>query len=179
MRLQTILNRTDRIKRITYGKIRVHEFGESLQLSIRILPRRNSRPFCSRCGCRGPVHDKLTDLQYQHVPICGIAVVFLYAMRRVKCNRCGTTVKMVPWSEGKNRLTTCCLWIIASWTKRLSWTEVATIFRTSWDSVMQAIEHAVAWGLEHRDLTGSQAIVIDEIAWAKGSNRPANHTDQS
>jgi len=89
-------------------------------------------------------------------------------MRRVKCDRCGVKVEMVPWGDGKNRMTTACRWFLASWAKRLSWTEVAVIFRTSWDSVMRAVEHAVAWGLEHRDLSGVQAIGIDEIAVAKG-----------
>ena len=168
MRLQTILNRTARIKGFTYGNIRMHETQGSPYLSVRIFPRRNSRLFCSVCGRRGPVHDKLPDRQFQHVPIYGIAVVFLYAMRRVKCKRCGVTVEMVPWGDGKYRLTTFYRWFLASWAKRLSWTEVATIFRTSWDSVMHAVEHAVAWGLEHRDLSGVQAIGIDEIAWARG-----------
>ena len=168
MRLQTILYQTERIKGFKYGKIRKHEIGDSCYLSVRILPRRNSRPFCSGCGRRGPVHDKLPDRQFQHIPIYGIAVVFLYAMRRVKCDRCGVKVEMVPWGDGKNRLTTSCRWFLASWAKRLSWTEVATIFHSSWDSVMRAVEHAVAWGLEHRDLSGVQAIGIDEIAWARG-----------
>jgi len=111
-----------------------------------------------------PVHDKLPDRQFQHIPIYGIAVVFLCAMRRVKCDRCGVKVEMVLWGDGKNRQTISCRWFLASWAKRLSWTEVAVIFRTSWDSVMRAVEHAVAWGLEHRDLSGVQAIGIDEIA---------------
>ena len=42
-------------------------------------------------------------------------------------------------------LTTTYRWYLATWAKRLSWTEVGAIFRTSWDSMCRAVEHAVAW----------------------------------
>ena len=42
------------------------------------------------------------------------------------------------------------------------------IFRTSWDSVCRAVEHAVEWGLAHRDLSELTALGIDEIAWSRG-----------
>jgi transposase len=50
----------------------------------------------------------------------------------------------------------------------LSWSEVGSIFRTSWDSVCRAVEHAVEWGLAHRDLSDVKALGIDEIAWGRG-----------
>jgi transposase len=75
---------------------------------------------------------------------------------------------MVPWCDGKNRLTTTYRWFLATWARRLSWSEVAAIFRTSWDSVTRAVEHAVAWGLAHRDLGGLTAIGVDEVAWSRG-----------
>ena len=45
---------------------------------------------------------------------------------------------------------------------------VATIFRTSWDSVWRAVDHAVEWGLAHRDLGAVTAPGADEIAWSRG-----------
>jgi transposase len=78
------------------------------------------------------------------------------------------TVEMVPWCDGKNQLTTTYRWYLATWAKRLSWSEVGSIFRTSWDSVCRAVEFAVEWGLAHRELSGLTALGVDEIAWAKG-----------
>jgi transposase len=96
-------------------------------------------------------------------------LVFLaYRMRRVDCPRCGVTVEIVPWCDGKNQLTTTYRWFLASWARRLSWSEVGTIYRTSWDSVCRAVEHAVEWGLKHRDLSGVTAVGIDEVAWQRG-----------
>jgi hypothetical protein len=50
----------------------------------------------------------------------------------------------------------------------VSWSEIAGIFRTSWDSVFRAVEHAVDWGLAHRELSKLIALGIDEIAWSRG-----------
>ena len=36
------------------------------------------------------------------------------------------TVEMVPWCDGKNQLTTTYRWYLATWAKRLSWSEVAS-----------------------------------------------------
>jgi len=100
--------------------------------------------------------------------VWGILVFLAYRMRRVNCKRCGITVEMVPWCDGKNQLTTTYRWFLSTWAKRLSWSEVAGIFRTSWDSVCRAVEHAVEWGLAHRDLSELIALGIDEIAWSPG-----------
>ena len=42
------------------------------------------------------------------------------------------------------------------------------VFRTSWDSVYRAVRMAVEWGLAHRDLSGIEAIGIDELARRRG-----------
>ncbi len=59
---------------------------------------------------------------------------------------------------------------LARWAKRLSWQEVARVFRTSWDQVFRSVAMAVAWGRDHVDLTGIRAIGIDEIHWQHGGN---------
>ena len=113
-------------------------------------------------------YDRLEERRFEFVPIWGILVFLAYRMRRVNCKRCGVTVEMVPWCDGKNQLTTTYRWYLATWAKRLSWSEVGSIFRTSWDSVCRAVEHAVEWGLAHRDLSKVTALGVDEIAWARG-----------
>ena len=90
-------------------------------------------------------------------------------MRRVDCATCGhVRVEQVPWAEGKHQLTTTYAWFLARWAKRLSWREVATTFRTSWESVYRAVALAVDWGRAHQDLTGIEAVGIDEIQWQHG-----------
>jgi transposase len=57
---------------------------------------------------------------------------------------------------------------LARWARRLSWKETAEAYRTSWDKVFDAVEHAVTFGLEHRVPDDINAIGVDEIQYAKG-----------
>ena len=168
MRLQTILNRVEKYKSFVYGNGRIETISGVSRLVIPLRARKRSRPICSGCGCGGRTYDRLPVRRFEYVPLWGLLVFFSYRMRRIDCGRCGVTVEQVPWCDGKNHLTTRYRWFLATWAKRLSWSEVATIFQTSWDSVCRSVEHAVAWGLKHRDLSGVSALGIDEIAWQKG-----------
>ena len=78
----------------------------------------------------------------------------------------GSPSKWCLGATARTNLTTTYRWFLSTWAKRLSWSEVASIFRTSWDSVFRAVDHAVEWGLAHRDLSELKALGIDEIAWA-------------
>ena len=168
MRLATILNRVEKHKSFVYGSGRFEGRESCLTLVIPIRSRENGCAVCSGCGVPGPTYDHLAERRFEYPPLWGIAVFFAYRMRRVNCGSCGVTVERVPWCEGKHSLTTRYRWFLASWAKRLSWSEVASIFHTSWDSVCRAVEHAVEWGLAHRDLNDVTALGIDEIAWQRG-----------
>jgi transposase len=168
MRIQTILNRVEKFKSFSYGAACLEERNDGPALVVQVRPRKNSRPHCSGCGRRGPAYDRLEMRYFEFVPLWGIVVFLAYRMRRVNCKRCGVVVEMVPWCDGKNHLTTTYRWFLSSWAKRLSWSEVASIFRTSWDSVCRAVEHAVEWGLARRDLSEVKAVGVDEVAWSRG-----------
>lgn len=168
MRIQTILNRVEKFKSFVYGKASLEKHDDGLALVVEVQPRKNSRPVCSGCGRRGRPYDRLERRRFEFVPIWGILVFLAYRMRRVECKRCGVTVELVPWCDGKNQLTITYRWYLATWAKRLSWSEVGSIFRTSWDSVRRAVEYAVEWGLARRDLSQVTALGVDEIAWQRG-----------
>jgi transposase len=154
-----------------FGSIRLVEKAKRLLIEIEIRPRKGRQPLCSSCGNPGPGYDTLKVRRFEFVPLWGIAVFFLYAMRRVDCPACGVKVERVPWAEGKNHLTTTYAWFLAKWAKRLSWKETAEVFQTKWDNVFRSVQMAVAWGLAHRDLDNITAIGIDEICWKKKGSR--------
>jgi transposase len=133
-----------------------------------VQPRKGASAICGGCGVKRRGYDRLGSRSFAFVPLWGMAVFLVYAMRRVDCPRCGVVAEMVPWAEGKSPMTHAFTWFLASWAKVLSWKETARRFRSSWDAVFRAVEHAVCWGLEHRNLDGIRAIGVDELSWKKG-----------
>ncbi len=168
MQVKTILNRIEKHQSFVYGKEKMIENGEQLMLEVPIRPRRNSRPICSGCGQKRPGYDTLPPRRFEFIPFWGILVYFVYAMRRVNCPDCGIKVEQVPWAQGKRSITTTYGWFLARWAKRMSWSEVATAFQTSWHLVFSAVEMAVHWGREHMTMSGITAIGVDEMQWGRG-----------
>jgi transposase len=168
MQIKTILNRIEHFKSFVYASDRLVEIEGEKTVEVTIEPRANGRPICSGCGRVRPGYDRLPPRRFEYVPLWAMPVFFLYAMRRVNCPECGVTVEQVPWGDGKCHLTTSYRWFLARWAKRLSWKEVAAVFHTTWDSVFRSVQHAVFWGLVHRDLSGIEAIGVDEIQRSRG-----------
>ena len=169
MQIKTILNRIQKQRGFVYGPMRLREQGGTLRLEVEIYPHLRNGPRCASCGRRGSQYDTRPPRWFEFVPLWGIRVFFLYRMRRVACAPCGgVRIERVPWAEGKHQLTTTYAWFLARWATRLSWREVAATFRTTWDSVFRAVAMAVAWGRAHQDLTGIEAVGIDEIQWQHG-----------
>jgi transposase len=168
VQLKTILNRVEKHRSFVYGDASFVEDADRPTLEVPVMPRANSRAVCSGCERPGPGYDALPARRFEFVPLWGIVVFFVYAMRRVNCPRCGVKVEVVPWADGKKRITVTYAWFLAGWAKKLSWTEVARTFHTSWDTVFRAVEMAVEWGRAHMNIMGITAIGVDEIAIQKG-----------
>ena len=167
MRVQSILNRIEKHKGFVYERVRWSDAQASV-LQVEVRPRRGSQPQCSGCGQRGPGYDTLARRRFQFVPLWGMQVFFLYALRRVQCGRCGVKVEVVPWAQGKRSLTLSYMHFLATWAGRLSWQEVARFFCTSWEQVFRSVRWMVEWGLAHRDLSGIRALGLDEVAFQRG-----------
>jgi hypothetical protein len=110
---------------------------------VRVRPRNNGKPSRSRCGRPGPAYGRLEQRHFAFVPVWGNLVSLASRMRRVDRRRCGVTVEMGPWYDGEDQPTTTYRWSLATRDQRLSGSEVASISRTSWDSVFRAVGHAV------------------------------------
>ncbi len=165
MKVKAILNKCHPIKRFVYGKA---EFIGN-QLHVKIRPRKNSKGECGECGKRGPTYDTArTPRLFEFVPLWGFAVFFVYVMRRIDCPDCGIKTERVPWADGKNRSCNVYRLFLARWARRLPWSEVATIFGTTWNVVCRSIRWVVDYGLEQRELDNIKSIGVDEVAIWKG-----------
>lgn len=82
MQLKAILNRVEKQPSFVYESVRLVE-GPRLEMEVIVRPRVNSRPRCSGCGQVGPGYDTQGLRRFEFVPLWGIAVFFVYTMRRV------------------------------------------------------------------------------------------------
>ncbi len=168
MQLKTILNRIEKHRSFVYGTAEFVETERGPAIDVEIQPRANGKAICSGCDRPRPGYDTLPPRRFEFVPLWGFLVFFVYAMRRVACPNCGVTVEKVPWGTGKNHLTKTYAWFLASWAKRMTWTDVARAFRASWDTVFRAVATAVEWGLARRNLQNVCSIGVDEISLRRG-----------
>jgi transposase len=168
MQIKTILNRVQKFKSFVYKSVSWVESQESPVLEVTVVERSNGKPICSGCSCQRPGYDRQPQRRFEFVPLWGIKVFLVYTPCRVDCPSCGVRIERMPWALGKRPLTRSYGWFLANWAKRLSWKETAEVFRTYWESVFRSVEIAVEWGRAHQDLSGVQAIGVDEIAWKKG-----------
>ena len=104
MQLKAILNSIEKHKGFVYDGITWDAVAPDKTLLIDVRPRQGSRGYCSGCGTRSRTYDTMKARRFQLVPLWGIVVFFVYAMRRIDCKACGVTVEMVPWADGKKRL---------------------------------------------------------------------------
>ena len=169
MQLKTILNRVTNYKSFVFGKIEIVESISGKLIEVEVQSRKNGQRICSGCSKVRPGYDTMpSPRRFDFVPMWGMAVIFIYCMRRVNCPDCGVRVEQVPWADGKSPVTHELKWFLAKWAKLMSWKEVATAFRVSWDCVFESVKQAVSWGLSHRNMDGIESIGIDEVQWHRG-----------
>lgn len=168
MLLKTILNSIENHKGFVYESVCWDDEAERKTLLVQVLPRKGSKGFCSGCGKRRPSYDTMKPRRFQFVPMWGIVVFLVYALRRLDCKDCGVKVEMIPWADGKKRIAKSFGWFLSNWAKRLTWKDTAEAFQTSWDTVYRAVEASVEWGRQHVDLSDVTAIGVDEVMWRRG-----------
>ena len=166
MELTTILNQCYPQPGFVYDKARFGADKKAIEVPMR--PRRGTKGICGRCEKPAPGYDTLPARKFDFIPLWGFVVFLIYARRRVQCPDCGISAEKLPWSAGKQHSTQAHLLFLAAWARKLSWTEVAESFHSSWDRVHDAVEYVVQYGLQHRTLESIFAIGVDEIQYAKG-----------
>jgi hypothetical protein len=112
LNVKTILNLKEKNPRFVYRDVRLTE-TKGQRIEVKVEPRRGSKGICSGCGKKCAGYDRLPQREFIHVPLWGIAVIFLYCMRRLACRTCGITAEVVPWSTGKSPLTISYAWCLS------------------------------------------------------------------
>ena len=172
LQLRTILNHVHPIKGFVYADVRLATSanGRTKRIDAHIVARKKSKGRCAHCGEAHATYDHQPERSFAFVPLWGLLVYLFYAPRRIHCPTCGIHVEAIPWAAGKSLMSTVYMSFLATWARRMSWTETARAFGTTWDNVYRAVTWVVEYGLAHRDLDGITALGIDEIHFRKGNN---------
>ncbi len=112
MQLKTILNRVHKFKSFVYKSVRWVGNEAAPELEVEVAERANGKPVCSGCCHHRPGYDRLAKRRFEFVPLWGIKVFLVYALRRVECPSCGIRVEQMPWAMGKRPLTKS-LWLVS------------------------------------------------------------------
>ena len=169
MLIESVLNRCHKINGFVYGNVGWEKSKEGNILEVEVRPRKNTKGICSKCRRPSATYDTAKNpRRFEFIPLWGYAVVLLYRMRRVSCKDCGIRVEYIPWADGKHQLCRIYQQFLANWARRLSWSETANIFKTSWQSVRRSVEWMVQWGLGRRDVKDVTAIGVDEVQYQRG-----------
>ena len=99
MLIKTVLNRVQKHKSFVYKNVILSEESGPPAFLVKIVPRSGSQGTCSGCDKKRPGYDTLPERRFEFVPLWGIAVFFLYAMRRVNCPGCGIVAPAYPLGE--------------------------------------------------------------------------------
>jgi transposase len=98
----------------------------------------------------------------------GIPVQLRYRPWRVDCPACGVKVESIPWSAGKSPIAVPLMVVLATWSRILAWDVVAKLFGVSWQTVVDAVDAAVAYGRTVERYGGVTHVGIDELSRKKG-----------
>ena len=93
MHLQSILRRVQPLPGFVYDSVELRGTRSATDIHVHVRARAGSRAICGGCGKKRPGYDTLGERRFAFVPLWGMAVFFIYAMRRVDCLRCGVTAK--------------------------------------------------------------------------------------
>lgn len=125
-------------------------------------------PRCSGCSCRvRAVQDRYAGRQWRHLDLGPWRVWLRYAIRRVRCRRCGVCVELVPWAESQSWFTYDFEEQVAYLTQRADKTTVSALMRIAWRTVGAIIERVVPRHRQGDRLDGLTHIGVDELSYRR------------
>lgn len=138
--------------------------GEGIAVDVKPTAR---VPYCSGCGHAAPhVHDKRQRC-WRHLDLAGMDLRLRYTLRRVDCERCGTTVEMVPWAETGSWFTLDFEDQVGFFAQKTDQTTIAKLMGVAWRTVGSIIRRVTTRLLPADLLDNLKRIGIDELSYRK------------
>lgn len=123
---------------------------------------------CSGCGrATVSIHDREVR-RVRDLPIFEVPVEVMLERLRVACARCGPKLEQLDWLEPYSRVTSRLAQSVSRMCKVMSIRHVARYYRLDWDTVKEIDCRQLERELGPVDLSGVEAIGMDEFAIQKG-----------
>lgn len=164
MLIETIARGSLELKDHTITKA---NYGVDGSIELHIRAKIGRKLPCSCCGKRQKALDKLPARTWTHLSILGTKLKIIYQPRRVRCCQ-KRIVEKIPWSIGKCQLTIQMIMAITIMAELLPWKQVAELFHVHWNTIRNAVQYAVSYGLATRKMGSVLYFGIDEISRKKG-----------
>lgn len=140
LNIKTMLNVKEKFKGFVFKSSKLILNNGERRIEVAVRPRKGSQGRCSQCGIEGSTYDHQSQREYLYVPLWGIAVFLLYAMRRIDCKICNSIkVESVPWSNGKSPITVSMMWYLSELAKLMSWSTVGKVTKTTWHQIYTSV----------------------------------------
>lgn len=174
MRVTTLLKKLLGIEHLLVPSFDIEE--GALVIDVRPSWR---RPRCSCCKRRSGRYDSLKARRWRHLDFGGAQVFLRYALRRVRCARCGIVAEYVPWCEmATTHFTTRFEETVGFLVQRCDKTSVQDMFNIAWRTVGRIVERVVRRHQARDPLDGLTAIGIDELSYRRGHKYVTTVTNQ-
>jgi transposase len=122
---------------------------------------------CSGCGRRCKSTYDRRPRRWRHLDLAGMKLHLRYALRRLRCRRCGVSGELVPWAEPGSWFTHGFEQTVAYLAQSAAKSVVSTMMRVAWATVGAIVGRVVA---KHRGpdaLDGLTHIGVDELSYRK------------
>jgi transposase len=76
LQIRTVLNKLHPLKSFVFADIRLtpDRSAASVHIEARVVPRKNSRGLCRKCGRPGPTYDHECERRFDFVPLWALMV---------------------------------------------------------------------------------------------------------
>lgn len=148
---------------------RVADFDvDEVAVRVQLQPQELGGLKCGRCGqaARG-LHERV-QRHIRDLPMVGRTVWLQVQLRRVCCQRCGTSMQQVAWLDRHARMTRRLAQAVAQWCTKLSIKHVASMFDLHWSTVREIDRRRLQALVQALPEPAPRRLVMDEFALYKG-----------
>jgi transposase len=142
--------------------------GPTAQVWIELLPEPDRPMICNTCGQMVSQVHETTQRWVRELPILDAQTHLLVHRRRVLCRRCGPRLERLDWLDKYARVTGRLAESVARLCAILPVKHVAEFYGLHWNTVKRIDKQHLIDSLGPVDLSGLDAVVMDEFAIQKG-----------